>query len=129
MATEALSATSLRSPSGADSGGSELGSGSSPRQIWLRRSSTSAVSRSAKGRAWLAAALDLLLQTGARREAGHLAARDEDSLAGPRVDTLPGAPLGDREFAEAGEVHLAAALEDIGDRVEYRVHCLARLLL
>src|SRR5919204_5369453 len=99
MATAARSAASRRSPSGAASSARELGSGSSPRQIWLRRSSTSAVSRSAKGRAWLVAALDLLLQPGAGREAGNLAAGDEDSLAGPRVDALPGAALGHSELA------------------------------
>src|SRR5919201_2588289 len=129
MATAARSAASRRSPSGADSDGRVAGSGSSPRQIWLWRSSTSAASRSAKGRAWLVAALDLLLQSGPGREARHLAAGDEDSLAGPRVDNLPGAALGHCELAEAGEVHVASVLEDVGDRVEHRIDGLARLLL
>src|SRR5919197_2984020 len=129
MATAARSAASRRSPSVAASGGRVPGSGSSPKQIWLWRSSTSAASRSAKGRARLVAALDLLLQPGPGREARHLAAGDEDSLAGPRVDSLPGAALGYCELAEAGEVDVASVLEDVGDRVEHRIDGLARLLL
>ena len=59
------------------------------------------------------AALDLGLQRRPGREARHLAAGDRDPLAGARVDALPRAALGDVELAEAGEVDVAAVLEDV----------------
>src|SRR5690242_18104726 len=75
--------------------------------------------------AWRLSALDLLLQSGARREARHLAARDEDPLAGAGVHALPRTALGHRELAEAREVHLASALENAGDGVQDRIDGLA----
>src|SRR5206468_5129378 len=80
-------------------------------------------------RAGSLSALDLLLQSGAGGEARHLAARDEDPLPRARVHALARAALGHGELAEAGEVHLAPALEDAGDRVQDRIDGLARLLL
>src|SRR5262245_35510785 len=75
------------------------------------------------------AALDFLLQTRAGGEARDLAAGDEDPLTRPRVHALARATLGDGELAEAGEVDLTTALEDVGDGVEHSVNGLARLLL
>ena len=131
----AATAAAARSAAGAVGAGragpvpaSFAGSGSRPRQIWLRRSSTSAASRSANG-VGSQLALDLGLQRRAGGEAGDLAARDRDPLAGARVDALAGAALGDVELAEAGEADFAAAAERVGDRVEHGVDRVAGGLL
>ena len=119
------------------SGQSAAGSGSSPSTTRLRRSSTSAASRSQKcvanprartrdSRTSSSRALDGLLQRGAGAEARHLARRDLDLLAGLRVHTLAGAAVGDRELPEAGEVDLAAARQHLLDRVEDGVDRLVR---
>ena len=73
--------------------------------------------------------LDLGLQGRAGGEAGNLAARNRDPLAGARVDALAGPALGDVEFAEAGEADLATAAQRVGDRLEHGVHGVAGSLL
>src|SRR3954468_16341300 len=54
---------------------------------------------------------------------------DLDRLAGARVHALAGAALGDAELAEAGEVHLAATLERVLDRLEHCIDGLRSLAL
>jgi len=71
------------------------------------------------------AALDFGLQGRAGGEAGNFAARDGDPFAGPRVDTLARAALGDVEFAEAGERNLLALAQGTGDRIENSVNRVA----
>src|SRR5687767_141750 len=65
-----------------------------------------------------ASALDRFLQARAGAEARHLARGDLDLLAGLGVHAFAGAPVGDRELAEAGEAHLAPARERLLNRVE-----------
>src|SRR4051794_36471830 len=106
------------------------GSGSSPRTIWLRRSSTSAARRSANAvrasvtRAPTASAsgLDSVLQSRAGAETRHAAGGDLDPLAGLRVHALAGATLSHGELAEAGEADLSAAAQSLLDHLEDRVH-------
>src|SRR5204863_6249964 len=109
-------------------GHSPARSGSSPGTTRLRRSCTSAASRSAKcalEAAAPAAGLDRLLQGRAGAEARHPAGRDLDALASLRVDALAGAAIGHRELPEAGEVDLAAALQGALDDTKERVDRLA----
>jgi hypothetical protein len=71
------------------------------------------------------AALDFGLQGRAGGEARNLAARDGDPFAGPRVDALARAALGDVEFAETGERNLLALAQSAGDRIENSVNGVA----
>ena len=73
--------------------------------------------------------LDLLLEAGSCREAGHPSAGDGDALTGARVYALARVPHCHVELAETGEVDLTACDQGVGDRVEDGVHCIASLLL
>src|SRR3954470_9563475 len=120
------------------SGHRRAGSGSRPRTTCDSRSPTSAASRAPKaaptGR-WGAgcrtglAALQGLLQAGARTELRHARRGDLDRLAGARMDALARAALGDAELAEAREVHLAASLEGVLDGLQKGVDGLAGVSL
>ena len=66
---------------------------------------------------------------GAARGERTMANWDEDALTSSRIYALTGATLGDSELAEAGEVHVASALEDVGDGIQDRVDRLPGLLL
>ena len=131
LAASAATASAARSaasspdcPRPPSAGRSAAGSGSRPRQIWLRRSSTSAASRSAKGAR--PSALDPRLQPGPGRESRHAASGDRDPLAGARVDALARSALGDMKLAEAGEVDVLTACQRVRDRVEHRLDGLGR---
>src|SRR4051794_25626761 len=120
------------------------GSGSRPSTIWLRRSSTSAASRSAKpslGRSptayargscccsALGAALDGVLEGRTGAEPRHAAGGDLDPLARLRVHALTRASIGDRELAEPGEVDVSPTAQCLLDHSEDGVDGVARLLL
>src|SRR3954470_20440987 len=63
------------------------------------------------------------------RELRHARGGDLDGLAGARMHALAGAALGDAELAEAREVHLAATLQRVLDRLENGIDGLRRLTL
>src|SRR4051812_21354367 len=109
-------ASAVSVPASTAPGHRAAGSGSRPSTIWLRRSATSAASRSANARltrppdVLRLARLDGVLQSRARAEARHAAGGDLDPLAGLRVHALASAAVGHRELAEAREADLAPRL-------------------
>src|SRR5215213_10303694 len=120
------------------SGHSLDGSGSRPRTTWLCLSATREASRSLKRAPWRSAAelterglglgvLQSLLEVSACAELRGLAGGDLDPLAGLRVHALARPTLGNRELAEAGDRHVASALQRLLDNLGQSVHSGLRL--